>query len=411
MTPPPDNKRAAFLPPKLAIGLLLISALSFVAFFALNAYAPQLRMDRSGGANALSKSAVGFAGLRYMLERVGMPTRLLREPASSGDDSLVILTPDVLTSASDLKANVAFGVRLVVLPKWLVAEHPKHPGWVMGTGTIDAGPLDHMLSEIANTVKITRGQGAASVRLVSREDSLDRIVPSKPLNIQALQTLSGTTLEPIIVESAGKIVLARIRGMTTYILSDPDLLNNAGLHDRETAGFGVGLILALRKSAGPVSFDLTLNGVRASPNLLESAFKPPFLGATLCAILAAAFIAMHALHRFGPAQQPGRIQAFGKRALADNTAAVIRMTHREASMAPRYAEVVLNVLAAQAGVPRAEAREPYWLAALERRSGGPYRFTDLHVEAIAVRDAAGLMRVATKLHQWLQGMTGWTLRT
>jgi hypothetical protein len=164
------------------------------------------------------------------------------------------------------------------------------------------------------------------------------------------------------------------------------------------------LILDLRRNDGPIRFDLTLNGFRKSPEVLRAVFSPPFLGATLCAILAAAFIAFHAFSRFGPVARPDRVFAFGKRALADNTAAVIRLMRREPQMARRYAQATLRMVAERTGVARERMAEPGWLAMLEKRNGTQLPFAELDAEAARVRDTNALIKVAEKLYRWRRGI-------
>ncbi len=171
------------------------------------------------------------------------------------------------------------------------------------------------------------------------------------------------------MDANGNAVLAQIKGTQAYVLADPDLLNNQGLRDAGTARMAMGLIALLRNNQRPVSFDVTLNGIRSSPDLLRAVFSPPFLGATLCVILAALFIAYHAFNRFGAAVRQGRVYAFARRALADNTAAVIRMMHREPAMAPRYAQATLNLVAAHVGLPRERTQDAAWVNTLEQSRG------------------------------------------
>ena len=50
---------------------------------------------------------------------------------------------------------------------------------------------------------------------------------------------------------------------------------------------GAAVLENLRLEHGPIIFDVTLNGFVRGRNLLKTAFEPPFLSATLCAVLAA----------------------------------------------------------------------------------------------------------------------------
>src|SRR5690606_6603248 len=76
---------------------------------------------------------------------------------------------------------------------------------------------------------------------------------------------------------------------------EPDLLDNYGMAQRENALLAERLVSAA--SGGeriPVIFDLTLNGLGRSANLLTLAFTPPFLAATICLIIAGIIIGWRA---------------------------------------------------------------------------------------------------------------------
>jgi hypothetical protein len=388
----------------LAVALTLVSALSLIAFLVLSTYAPDLRSNLSGGANALSKSAIGFAGIRYLTENCGIETTLGREPAGRDRYSLVILTPGPNNTHSEIANLSGPGARLIILPKWLTMADPDHSGWVVKLDNLEENAIATLLSFDVDGAAVKRGKGISNVRVKARYPRFDLIVPHKPQAIDTIQTVSGKNLEPDIVDGDGNTVLAQIRGTQTYVLADPDFLDNRGIHEAPTARMALRLIELLRVGPRPVSFDLTLNGFRRSPDLLRILFGPPFLGATLCALFAATLIGFHALNRFGPVQRPDRVFAFGKRALADNTAAVIRLMRREPRMAPRYAQAMLNLVAAQVGISRERLADLGWILTLEQRGAAQYRFADLCAEAALARDTGGLLRVATKLYQWRRGI-------
>lgn len=405
MNPSMTSDKAPLISRRLVVGLVLISALSALGFLALSAYAPDLRSDTSSNATVLSRSAIGFAGLKALLDGVGIGVNVGREPPRGGAFSLVVLTPEVSTLPKDLAALAGLRPRLVVLPKWNVTPDPEHSGWVMKFGTVDPSISVSLLETLAKGAKIAQSAGH---RPVGFKAVYARFAPQRaaaPLNIEALQTISGPGLEADVVDDQGRAVVVQIRGSQTYILSDPDILNNAGLHDLNTARVGTALIQALRVGDAGVSFDVTLNGFGRSRDLLRTVFSPPFLGATLCAILAAAFIAFHAMSRFGSPRRQDRAFAFGKRALADNTAAVIRMMRREPAMAPRYAQAALRQAAGFFGLSREQAADPSMIGALERRGAVSDRFANLQAEAASVRDAGGLMRIAKKLYRWRRDIT------
>ena len=69
--------RGAFSP-AVMIGLVLVGVFSFAAFILLSAFEPELTSGSNGGAQALSQSAVGFAGAVRLLHEMGAPVRVGR---------------------------------------------------------------------------------------------------------------------------------------------------------------------------------------------------------------------------------------------------------------------------------------------------------------------------------------------
>ena len=400
-----SSANAPFISPRVAVVLVLVSALTMLGFLALNAYAPDLRSDKSGGATVISKSAIGFAGLRVLLEDLHDTVDVGREPPKPDINGLVILTPEASTDAKEFDILGKNEPRLIILPKWMVSPDQAHDGWVKKLDLLLPAETAKMLQIIAKDAKLVQHKGIFKAKLKPEEPAFEPDWPVKPVSIDRLQTIAGPNLVPEITDNDGKAVLVQIKGTQTFILADPDLLNNAGLADANTAGIGYWIVEGARLGGGPIWFDVTLNGFKRSPDLLRAVFSPPFLGATLCVLLAAAFLGFHAMSRFGSPRTDGRVYAFGKRALADNTAAVIRMMKREPAMAPRYAQAVLYQTGAFFGIGRDKSVDPSTMRALESRTPVPYRFADLSAEARAAHDAQSLMQVAKKLFRWRRTIT------
>lgn len=397
-------ERPSFITTRMAVGLVLVSALSLLTFLVLSAYAPDLRNESSAGGNALSKSAIGYAGLRFLLEETNTDVFLRRDPQPCDYCSLVVLAPEIYSSAKEINDLAHPGPRLIVLPKWVVFPDSTHRGWVMRFSAFGIKELSNLLSQVAPGAKVQQRKATARVKLYAADARFADGVPAGAFSTDALQTVSGKTLETKIEDDKGNALLAQVKGTQIYVLAEPDLLNNHGLHDLAVARIATSMVQTIRVGRQPVWFDITLNGFRRAPDLLRTVFAPPFLGATLCAILAAAFIAFHAFSRFGAPYRPDRVYAFGKRALADNTAAVIHLMRREPRMAPRYAQTMLHLVAAQAGLTRERQSDTRWTTDLEQRRGMTDRFADLSAEADAVRDTHGLMRIAEKLYRWRRGI-------
>ncbi len=116
---------------------------------------------------------------------------------------------------------------------------------------------------------------------------------------------------------------------------------------------------------------------------------------------------LHAAARFGPAERPPPVLALGKRALADNSAALVRMARREPRMAPAYAALTREAAARAVGAPR-DLGEDQLDALLDRLGasrGLAERYSSLAAEAAAARTNADLLSVARRLYQWRGEMT------
>ena len=152
---------------------------------------------------------------------------------------------------------------------------------------------------------------------------------------------------------------------------------------------------------GPVLFDLTLNGLGQSANLLTLAFTPPFLAATLCLLLAAVVTGWRAFLRFGPPFMPDRAIAFGKLALVANAAGLMRRSGRLHLLANPYADRARERLAQALALPSALDAEAAGHAidrALASRRPDAEPFTALVERLKAARGPHDLLKAARDLH-------------
>jgi hypothetical protein len=392
--------------PRVVLWIVLVGVFSFCAFMALLAYAPDLRSGRDGGAHALSKSAVGFAGMAKLLEDLGTPAVITRgpPPAVKGGTGVLILTPTPFTDGKQLRAFKFGGIVLVVLPKWMTSPQPLNPGWVDRQGLIApdvaAGPLKGLAIE--------RRKDAAPLALTPASADEPIFGGGEAFTagrIESLQTVSGKGWRPLLVDARGKAVLAMSTDPALFVLSDPDLLNTHGVADLATARAARAMLDDLRND-GPVVFDVTLNGFKRGRSLLKLALEPPLLGVTICLLAAAAMMGLHAAGRFGPPQRSQRSVALGKQALADNSAALVRMARREHRMAAGYAALVRDSVARAVGAPR--DLDPGELDALLDRlaasRAGVEGISGLMAAAQAAANDTELMAAARRLYQWRREM-------
>jgi hypothetical protein len=135
-------------------------------------------------------------------------------------------------------------------------------------------------------------------------------------------------------------------------------------------------------------------------SLLRLAFEPPFLAMTLALVAAALLAGLHGAFRFGPVRRPERAIAFGKAALVENSAGLVRLAEREARLGGAYADVVRqDVARAVHAPPSLETGD------LDRHLDrlGPKdapSFSELAAGLAAARDRHALMTAARALFRW-----------
>ena len=410
MSAPAEAATPKVFSARTVLWMVLIGVFSFSAFLVLSAYAPDLRSGSDGRAHALSKSAVGFAGLAELMRASGEPVVISRAPPRLGADEpgVAVLTPEASTDPKQIQAFRFNGAILLVLPKWDVAPAPLHEGWVSKAGLIPEVAVAGPMAGLSGSVKIERRAGTS--RPVLKRSSMAMFDANTVLQlgqIDSLQTVTGSDLQPVLTDERGKSVLALSTKRAMFILADPDLFNTHGLADLQTARGASAILDGLRNGKGPVIFDVTLNGFKRARSLLRLGLEPPLLGATLCLAFAAALMGLHAAFRFGPPRPASRILALGKRGLADNAAALVRLAKREPRMAEGYAVLSREAAARAVGVPRnlgPRATDDI-LDRLGAGRGASVPFSALMAEAEGVKTNADLMMAARRLFQWTQEMT------
>ena len=378
--------------------MVVVGVLCFAAFIVVFALA-RGPGARDGGAHALSRSAIGFAGLAELLPDAGTPVVVSRatQLKDTPPSGVLILTPPPGTAPpKGVGGLVPADVALLVLPKWRTATLDDHPGWVEARGVLPDATVLKSLPP-GTTARLAHRPGTAIPALFATKDFAGTMRTGP---VDGLQVLDGTTLRPLLRDTFGGVVLGT-DGDSLYVLSDPDLLNNKGLATAEGADGAVTLLHTLA-DGGTVAFDLSLDGLGHAHDPLRAIFEPPLLGATLCAAAAALLVGLLSAVRFGPALRARRSFDLGKAALAANSAALIARAGREPRMATPYAALVRTTAARALRLPRLLGPEAD--ATLDRlarqRSPGAEPLPILLAAADAVRDRAGLLAVARRLHTW-----------
>jgi len=329
-------------------GILAILIVGFSAFIALLYFigAGDTGEQHSGGrAHAAADGINGYSGLVKLLEAGGYEVEQSRRETGFETGDLLILTPPAFTDAEEfgkiLEGREFNGPTLVILPKWntysprfsqITQEDRENmrDDWVK---LADVDLLDwtsNLPPLYAFPFKVTDTEGVDEGEKVNWQGMGGS--GQMPTGT-AVYTDGDSRFQPLITDDAGRILAFTLIGEEgtyyydnahwTVFVVDPDIMNNYGLADPARAAAAIALIEEAGYEGIGVTFDLTLNGYGESTNLLTLAFRPPFLAATLCLLLAMLIVGWRAFLRFGPTAAPVQDIAFGKSRLVSNGAGLI----------------------------------------------------------------------------------------
>ena len=392
--------------PIVVLWMVLAGVVSFSAVIVLSGFAPELRNGSDGGAHALSSSAVGYAGIMRLLKAEGVNASVTRHPESDLHPTWrqLVITPGIEAGKDELIPFTTASPVLVVLPKWLTTPSGRRAGWADKAGVISPILIGKMMQPVIPGLIIRQRPDTAPLQLVANGSALSS---GKTGPIDQLQTLApNSALVPVATDSRGGVVVAMTKDNNLAILSDPDLLNTQGIANAATARVGSDILTNLQDGDGPVVFDVSLNGFGTPPNLFKLIFTPPYLGAALCLFAAGLLMGVHAANRFGAPVRAARAIDYGKRALADNSAGLIRMARREHRMATRYLDLNRAAVVSALGVTRLAGDElDAFLDRLADNSGVSQRLASLVPEARAAANARDLMQLARNVYEWRVEMT------
>jgi hypothetical protein len=376
--------------------ILAIGILGFIGTLVLGAYAPDLRSGRNGGSHALSNAATGFSGIVQLARATGLNPEILRDPHMMDGEELIVFTPD------NGRQDISLGINgrnakptLFIFPKWETMGDPTHSGWVRYIGLKDESDPEGVLAP-ARKLKVFRHPSGGRP-LITTGDLPQAVRFTAP---RPVQTISGTDVHPLVTDDAGHAVVAQLGDGPLYVIADPDLLNNKGVADAHQAAAALALLDWMNSSGSKqIDFDVTVNGLGHSRSPLKLAFDPPFLAMTLAIAAAVLLAAWQATARFGSPRRRERAIAFGKAALIDNTATLVRKAGRQATLGARYVDVIRDRAAIVFGMsPR--LRDAALDAQLDRLDGRA-RFTELAEAARTARDRHSALSAAQALHKWL----------
>lgn len=304
------------------------------------------------GPSSYSKSAIGYAALAEFLRRSGLNVVKDRKTDDrSMSNDLVVITggPDSAAYEAQRARLTAAPNTLYVLPKWYGYRDRDHDGWIGEPSPLPRAAAENFLAFLGQDGTIVRG---ANLGPVTRND-LAPLVPSVDGGIQLIK---GGTLMPVVATAEG-ILIGRAGlgdGRMLWVVADPDLLSNFGLHKEDNAALALALIRRANPFGGAVVFDETVHGFRtasASGGALKLFVSWPYVLATLNGVAAIALLVWATLGRFGPPRPPEPRALDGKLALVGNAARLIEHAGHHDVMARRYVETIVHYVGRRLRAP------------------------------------------------------------
>ncbi|MEW4467884.1 hypothetical protein AB1K62_08650 [Parasphingorhabdus sp. JC815] len=401
--------------------IIIMFVIGFIAFVALLyglGMGNHLASGKNGQAHGASNSLVGYQALVDIMRDTGKNVQYSRTAGGFDNPGLLVLTPAPDTNADDIakviKERAFIGPTIIILPKWRVAPlsgPTARKGWVQRFETLDPALGEEVLKNIAD-IKIKVPKNIAKVEPDQRPLLHSTIGGSVKLPAAPV-TISSDYIHAIVPGLNGDDALIGYldRGFSEgnfplVLVADADLLNNSGMANRQTAKHALALMDAV--STGPdfrITFDLTFNGLGNSQNLLTLVFKPPFLSATICLIIAALAAAWAAFNRFGPPVREQRSINFGKTALVNNSAGLIHRMRREHLVTHPYVEFIRTDAIHALGLTDIDREDQdHKLDMLGEVDG--QRFTSLFNSLTSAHDSYEIARRAAALHHWKKELIG-----
>jgi len=392
---------------------------SFLAFVLLGVYGKDLERRPTPQANTFSYSALGHHGLASFLVSMGLGVLPRQAPAGGVGPGrpLILAEPDardperlkaLREEARDRNARL-----VLVLPKWSPGPARKdRPDWLDRVSLISSTEVERVVRELGDDglqkvavehldspLRCTATWGSSTARI--RIDVAPQLLAPSP------------ELDPVVSCSGGYLIARRAGAAApaTYLISDPDLLNNQGL-GKEGNAEAVYQFLVHDLAATSVVFDETIHGFNRVPGLLAEALRFPMVLAVLQSVLLLGVVLWAGMGRFGKPLPAAAGVGAGKEVLIDNTAKLLAGGGHAADSLLLYFRQTTRAVAAHYFLP-ADLPESERLARLQRLTDGHGLGLNLAVLERGIQNLpAGRRgeeqapRIAGRLHEWRGQMTG-----
>ncbi len=365
----PTGQQSNPFDPRIVFAAVAIGFLGFVTLLYFVAIGDTGSSPSDGQAHAASNGLNGYSALVDLLEAEGHDVKVSRTASDLETFNLLIVTPTTFTDAEAfgefLEERKDQGPTIVILPKWQAGGFP-----AILPDEIDDQVKDDWVQLVGAWVPSWTRDLPAPYTFEVEEKQLGKnqkggfsglgFDGTLPTNTLA-HALEKDTHDVLVTDRAGRTLAFAEwgeegsdlyeNGSDLIFVTEPDLMNNYGMASKERAGLALALIKRnLYQEGSDIIFDVTLNGLSGSTNLLTLAFRPPFLAATLCLIAAMIVVGWRAFRRFGPPLGAAPAIAFGKTRLVKNGGALIVRARRHKMMGEPYIDLIAQRLRTHLGL-------------------------------------------------------------
>lgn len=423
------------------LAVVLTGAALFLALLWMIGTGTGFGSANDGKAHAEGRGLNGYAAMVEYLGRRGYTVSTARNEADLDPEGLLVLTPPAGADPDEINRIISAhrydGATLVILPKWWanpVTDRQKAKGGKEGWVNLSGAAPPNWASMIEGAA--ARKQGTTTRK--RPDGTIENADDGSPWRWDGLgvsgqlpdpfhvQMSDGGPVVPLVVDDYEFVLAGLLDDGGSYpeiwklakgsphrkaededkyplvFVYEPDLLDNYGMASASSARLLDALIPLLEvKKGGPIVFDLTLNGFGQARNLLSLAVTPPFLGVSLCLLLAAILVGWRAFVRFGPAAVPERALAFGKEALVANSAGLITRARRFHLLRVPYADRTRERLVRVLALPRAldaDGAEAAIDRALASRAPDAEPFSRVAARLRSARKPHEILKAARDLH-------------
>jgi Domain of unknown function (DUF4350) len=356
-----------------------------------------------------SLSAVGNRAFMRLLERQNIPVETDRSRSLSlfpvNEELRIVMGRPVTAATSGFIRTRLSGRRLiVVLPKWQVTEDAFHPGWVADAVGLPVENVESMLSLLTRTGSIVRPIEPViwSINELGYEPTLTQPQLFTAKNVRSVVGGAQGMLIGEIAYGSGRI----------WVVADPDLLANHGLHRGNNAALAIAMIGAMLPAGGSVVFD-TATPIPVDPPSIETLlFKFPTAIVSVQIAVMCLLLLWAAAASFGKRLSLPRPIATGSASLIANMSALLILGGHMRSLLARYAEATTRDVAQRLHAPPGlgDTELARWLERVERARGVGESLDRLKRRlastgtARSQPDARHTMALAADFHQWRQEM-------